>query len=51
MFVRPFLKLPFAFFSKQVHVQSHSNGNDFDLRENGPVGETHFHMVSNVDSV
>ncbi len=25
-------------------MRNNSNENEFDLRENGPVGETHFHM-------
>ena len=25
-------------------MKNHSNGIDFDLRENVPVGETYFHM-------
>ncbi len=25
-------------------MQNYSNENEFDLHENGPVGETHFHM-------
>ena len=25
-------------------MQNHSNENEFDLHENGHVGETHFHM-------
>ncbi len=25
-------------------MQNHSNENEFDLHENGSVGETHFHM-------
>ena len=27
-------------------MRNHSNENDFDLHENGHVGETHFHMNS-----
>lgn len=30
--------------SKQVFVQNHSYENKFDLHENKPEGETHFHM-------
>ena len=44
LFLKAISELPFAFISKQVYVQNHSNGTDFDLLENGPVGETHFHM-------
>ena len=25
-------------------MQNHSNENEFNLHENGPIGETHFHM-------
>ncbi len=25
-------------------MRNHSNENEFDLHENGPVGETHFHL-------
>ena len=37
-------ELPCASVSKQVIVQNLSYENEFDLHENEPVGETHFHM-------
>jgi len=33
-----------ASFSTQFLVQNLSYGNEFDLHENEPIGETHFHM-------
>jgi len=35
---------PCASVSLQVLVQNLSSENEFDLHENDPVGETHFHM-------
>ncbi len=37
-------ELLFASVSKRVYVRNYSNENEFDLHENGPVGETHFHI-------
>ena len=41
-------ELPFASVSKRVHMQTHSNENDFDLHKNGCEGlcdgGKHFHM-------
>ena len=37
-------ELPFASVLKRVLVRNHSHENEFDLHENGRVGEAHFHM-------
>ncbi len=44
VFQQPISELPFASVSRRVYVRNHSNENEFDLHENGPVGETHFHL-------
>ncbi len=41
---RPFPSYSLPSISKRVYVRNHSNENEFDLHENGPVDETHFHV-------
>ena len=37
-------------FQSESKCENHSYENEFDLHENEPVGGTHFHMVSHLDS-